>query len=147
MSIVRHSRNGKHRYPLAKIAFYGPDNQRASKVIASVIPARDQDGTTRRWFSASADARYDEQITNEIVEFLKQHNVVESIFSDQIIGCPHEEGLDYPLGGICPNCSFWWNIDRRTRELSGPVGSSRVGRNEPCDCGSGKKHKKCCGAA
>lgn len=21
----------------------------------------------------------------------------------------------------------------------------RVGRNEPCPCGSGKKHKKCCG--
>lgn len=25
--------------------------------------------------------------------------------------------------------------------------SARVGRNEPCPCGSGKKHKKCCGAA
>jgi hypothetical protein len=23
----------------------------------------------------------------------------------------------------------------------------KVGRNEPCPCGSGKKHKKCCGAA
>ena len=23
----------------------------------------------------------------------------------------------------------------------------KVGRNEPCACGSGKKHKKCCGAA
>ena len=22
----------------------------------------------------------------------------------------------------------------------------KVGRNEPCPCGSGKKHKKCCGA-
>ena len=21
----------------------------------------------------------------------------------------------------------------------------RTGRNEPCPCGSGKKHKKCCG--
>lgn len=24
--------------------------------------------------------------------------------------------------------------------------SSKVGRNDPCPCGSGKKHKKCCGA-
>jgi hypothetical protein len=24
---------------------------------------------------------------------------------------------------------------------------AKVGRNEPCACGSGKKHKKCCGAA
>lgn len=29
-----------------------------------------------------------------------------------------------------------------------PVGpSSEVGRNDPCPCGSGRKHKKCCGAA
>jgi len=24
---------------------------------------------------------------------------------------------------------------------------AKVGRNDPCTCGSGKKHKKCCGAA
>jgi hypothetical protein len=27
-----------------------------------------------------------------------------------------------------------------------PVASSKVGRNDPCPCGSGKKYKKCCGA-
>ena len=27
------------------------------------------------------------------------------------------------------------------------VRSDKVGRNEPCPCGSGKKYKKCCGAA
>ena len=27
-----------------------------------------------------------------------------------------------------------------------PVHSSKVGRNDPCPCGSGKKYKKCCGA-
>ena len=26
-----------------------------------------------------------------------------------------------------------------------PIRSERVGRNDPCPCGSGKKHKKCCG--
>ena len=25
--------------------------------------------------------------------------------------------------------------------------SAKVGRNEPCPCGSGKKYKKCCGVA
>ncbi|MDX1503354.1 MAG: SEC-C metal-binding domain-containing protein [Thermoanaerobaculia bacterium] len=24
--------------------------------------------------------------------------------------------------------------------------AAKVGRNEPCPCGSGKKYKKCCGA-
>ena len=27
------------------------------------------------------------------------------------------------------------------------VAEERIGRNEPCPCGSGKKYKKCCGAA
>jgi SEC-C motif domain protein len=26
-----------------------------------------------------------------------------------------------------------------------PAVSQKIGRNEPCPCGSGKKHKKCCG--
>ena len=32
------------------------------------------------------------------------------------------------------------------REESEPVASSKLGRNDPCPCGSGKKYKKCCGA-
>ena len=26
-----------------------------------------------------------------------------------------------------------------------PVRSEKIGRNDPCSCGSGKKYKKCCG--
>ncbi|MDF4593115.1 SEC-C metal-binding domain-containing protein, partial [Vibrio parahaemolyticus] len=29
--------------------------------------------------------------------------------------------------------------------LNQPVSSLKVGRNDPCICGSGKKFKKCCG--
>jgi len=41
------------------------------------------------------------------------------------------------------------NKEQRTLENGGKVvpfkrGSSKVGRNEPCPCGSGKKYKKCC---
>ena len=28
-----------------------------------------------------------------------------------------------------------------------PPRAASIGRNDPCPCGSGKKHKKCCGAA
>lgn len=31
--------------------------------------------------------------------------------------------------------------------LRKPVRSTKIGRNDLCPCGSGKKHKKCCGAA
>jgi len=30
-------------------------------------------------------------------------------------------------------------------DASGNIASSKVGRNDPCPCGSGKKYKKCCG--
>ncbi|HUG81782.1 MAG TPA: preprotein translocase subunit SecA [Bryobacterales bacterium] len=32
-------------------------------------------------------------------------------------------------------------------EVKQVVRGTKVGRNDPCPCGSGKKHKKCCGAA
>jgi uncharacterized protein len=41
------------------------------------------------------------------------------------------------------------SIDRALRELEEsrrPVRSTKVGRNEPCPCGSGRKYKRCCGA-
>ena len=37
----------------------------------------------------------------------------------------------------------------RRADTAAPVAARpvKVGRNEPCPCGSGKKHKRCCGAA
>jgi uncharacterized protein len=39
------------------------------------------------------------------------------------------------------NCQPMQGIDPRVA----PSPSKKVGRNEPCPCGSGKKYKKCCG--
>jgi len=38
-----------------------------------------------------------------------------------------------------------FNDDAVPEERIEPVRVVKVGRNEPCPCGSGKKHKKCCG--
>lgn len=41
-----------------------------------------------------------------------------------------------------------WIFARALREGPAPVvAAPKVGRNDPCPCGSGKKYKKCCGAA
>jgi SEC-C motif-containing protein len=37
---------------------------------------------------------------------------------------------------------YWLYVDG---ELLPPVAEVKVGRNDPCPCGSGKKFKKCCG--
>ncbi len=37
-------------------------------------------------------------------------------------------------------------LQRLAREISGgTAGAGKVGRNDPCPCGSGRKYKKCCG--
>ena len=38
----------------------------------------------------------------------------------------------------------WFYIDGELLESPPPL-STKVGRNAPCPCGSGKKYKKCCG--
>lgn len=41
----------------------------------------------------------------------------------------------------------WTRSKRPVPDFAVPVTSVRVGRNDPCPCGSGRKFKKCCGAA
>jgi len=39
-----------------------------------------------------------------------------------------------------------WLFNRPLREGPAPIKAGpKVGRNDPCPCGSGKKYKKCCG--
>jgi len=39
----------------------------------------------------------------------------------------------------------WWACFNRPAEGQAASGKQKVGRNDPCPCGSGKKYKKCCG--
>jgi uncharacterized protein len=41
---------------------------------------------------------------------------------------------------------FWKERRRRPKAGSGRAKSAKVGRNDPCPCGSGRKYKRCCGA-
>jgi hypothetical protein len=37
------------------------------------------------------------------------------VIADAIMGCPHEEGIDYPDGDSCPKCPYWAGRDRFAR--------------------------------
>ncbi|HMU88616.1 MAG TPA: SEC-C metal-binding domain-containing protein [Agitococcus sp.] len=39
-----------------------------------------------------------------------------------------------------------YQIRQMVEPSSEPVRVEKIGRNDPCLCGSGKKYKKCCGA-
>ncbi|MCA8961872.1 MAG: YchJ family protein [Planctomycetes bacterium] len=53
----------------------------------------------------------------------------------------HHEVAEFKREG-----GVWKFVDGRVMGLD-PIrrDSEKVGRNDPCPCGSGKKHKKCCG--
>ena len=48
-----------------------------------------------RWHSAQSDVRFDQAICGAALEFIAAHPVKSVAMSPGIIGCPHEEGLDY----------------------------------------------------
>jgi preprotein translocase subunit SecA len=52
-----------------------------------------------------------------------------------------------PLPGVGPGASAGTPQRGPVARGERPGKAEKVGRNEPCPCGSGKKYKKCCGAA
>ena len=111
-------RRGFRGYPLATVAFYGPDEKRASKVAVGIIRGAGQEvAELRRWYSEQGDVRVDQHINREIVEFIHARAVRTVVGVERIVGCPHEEGIDYPEGVVCPACPYWANRDRWTGEI------------------------------
>ena len=105
-------------YPVATVAFYGPDDTRATKVAVGIVAYEDADADpVERWFCETTDARSDPEITEAIVRFIDHHGAKSVAAVDRIIGCPHEEGIDYPEGEKCMQCPFWAHRDRWSGEI------------------------------
>jgi hypothetical protein len=115
--LSKRTRKGDKGFPVATVAFYGPDNSRASKVVCAIINSDGADpDPIKKWFTKT-DARRNENILGEVLSFVKENSAKSVVMVEQIFGCPHEEGIDYPEGGSCPDCLYWKNRDRFTREL------------------------------
>jgi hypothetical protein len=115
--LSKKARRGFRGYPMATIAFYGPDAARASKVAVGIVLAEGEEvAELQRWTSPDREVRGDPAIAASILEFLGEFDVRTVVMTDRIIGCPHEEGIDYE-GPVCPRCPFWANRDRWTGEV------------------------------
>jgi|ERR1041384_930233 len=118
-TLLKKASKGFRGYPLATVAYYGPDDQRASKVAVGIVPDdSDRVSDLKRWHADVADLRNPGPIENEVLEFIRTHGVRTVVVADRIIGCPHEEGIDYPDGESCPSCPFWKDRDRWTGDIS-----------------------------
>lgn len=105
-------------YPIATVAFYGPNDKLASKIVVSVfLTENNEPDFLKRWVSdGDLDVRRDPAIGEQVLAFFKTHSPRSTVVTDRIIGCPHEEGTDYPEGASCPQCPFWAGRDRFTHE-------------------------------
>lgn len=168
-ALHKKARRGFNGYPVATVTYYGPDARRATKVTLAVIPAEGAEPkTVERWFNPERDVRRDHQINEQIMQFIRAHEIHSVAMSDGIIGCPHEEGIDYPEGQACPHCPYW--ADREGGESGAapgdgesgsatpgpePASEQSAGAGEaegavaallqaPCPCGSGRVFGECC---
>jgi hypothetical protein len=109
---------GFRGYPVATIAYYGPDDKNAIKVTVGIVSNENAEPSIlKRWFNEDKDIRKDSVTNEEIIEFIKGNEVKSVVMADRIIGCPHEEGVDYPDGTKCPKCPFWAIRDRFTGQI------------------------------
>ena len=102
----KHSQRQKPMtYPTGTMAFYGPDDKTTTKIAAGVFTAKNSKAIIKRW--VATDVTTNPKIQREIMEFFNAHGVKSVAMSDGNMGCPHEEGEDFPVGEDCPFCPFW----------------------------------------
>jgi hypothetical protein len=115
--LQKKSKRGFRGYPVATVAFYGPDDRRASKLAVGIVASESGDVVDlKRWSSDQADVRWEPTIAVEVEQFIRGHAALSVVMSDRIIGCPHEETIDYPEGKSCPQCPYWAGRDRFSGE-------------------------------
>lgn len=115
--LAKKAKKGFRGFPMASIAAYGPNDRQATKLVVSIVEAENASPSMmQKWFAGDGDVRDDPEVLTEVTAFLAEHNVLSVGMPNRIIGCPHEEGIDYE-GPTCPACPFWENRDRWTGEL------------------------------
>jgi hypothetical protein len=111
------SRKGMRGWPIATIAFYGPNLSRATKVAVGIVKSENEDiAVMRDWKVATGDVRNDPDVARQILQFIEEHGALSVAMTGGIIGCPHQEGIDYE-GEWCPLCDFWRGRDRFTGQM------------------------------
>jgi hypothetical protein len=93
------------QYPIGTVAMYGPDDKRTTKLAAGVILRDGAEPIMKRW--VATDVSTNPKVQQELKDFFLQHGVKQVAMSPGNMGCPHEEGEDFPQGQDCPFCPFW----------------------------------------
>ncbi len=111
------AKRGMRGYPVATIAFYGPDLSHASKVAVGILAYEGAEPEMRAWLLEEGDVRRDPAIAEAILQHIEEHGALSIAMTESMFGCPHQEGIDYE-GEWCPVCEFWRGRDRSGKLVS-----------------------------
>jgi hypothetical protein len=105
-------KKGFRGYPIATIALYGPTDKKATKLVVGIVMQENGDAEQmKKWYSDD-DVMKEPNVFEEVLEFIQTNGAKSVGMLDRIVGCPHEEGIDYPEGHSCPLCPFWAGRNR-----------------------------------
>lgn len=76
--LTKRARKGHKGYPVATIAFYGPTNKVATKLVCGIIKTEGSDPDTLEKWASNTDVRKSEVILGEVLAFI-QENAVSSV--------------------------------------------------------------------
>lgn len=111
--IGKKARRPSSGFPVVTVVYYGPDRSRATKAVAAFLATETADvSDIQRFFSETLDARISPEVTAGVMKFINDHKPRSVIATPKLLGCPHEEGIDYPDGSKCPRCPYWADKDR-----------------------------------
>ncbi len=117
-SARRGPRRPVRRGSIVTIVQYGPDDKTVTKVVAAYygVPGGAQI-EMRKWVATGLTTSL--KFREELAAFVDRWRPDRVVFSLGVMGCPHEEGPDYPRGEVCSVCPFWATHDRF--ETANPV--------------------------
>ncbi len=93
------------RFPIGTVALYGPNDKITTKIVAGVIERDGAEPILERWMGTSI--KNDPKVQQQLEAFFLTHGVKSVVAAERNMGCPHEEGEDFPSGEDCPFCPFW----------------------------------------
>ena len=111
------------------------------------------------WFEFLGEGEDEDEETSEEITYLDERLFPLMVLTGEAESAAREHGEDWPEGEereqIESECEEdlpqavadiyrFWLAKRGTATIRRDV--PKVGRNDPCPCGSGKKYKQCCGA-
>ena len=115
------SKSNKLRYPAGVVAMYGPNDKTVTMLVATTYLHKTAKPIQRKW--VATDVTTNPKVLDELEDFFRQHGVKQVATTWGPIGCPHEEGKDFPRCGDCPFCPFW-----KGRQGSGRNNMARFSR-------------------